>query len=47
MRCYGAVHNGVLYFVELGLQENIDVGYSFWISERLSEKQKSLSASEN
>ena len=31
----------------MGLQENIDVDYSFWISEKLSEKQKSLSASEN
>ena len=30
----------------LGLQENIDVAYSFWINEKLSEKQKSLSASE-
>ena len=30
----------------MGLQENIDVDYSFWINEKLSEKQKSLSASE-
>jgi hypothetical protein len=24
----------------IGLQENIDVGYSYWISEKLSEKRK-------
>ena len=30
----------------MGLQENIDVDYSFWINQKLSEKQRSLSASE-
>ena len=27
----------------VGLQENIHVGYSYWVSEKLSEKRKSLS----
>jgi hypothetical protein len=30
----------------MGLQENINVDYSFWINQKLSEKQTSLSASE-
>jgi hypothetical protein len=30
----------------IGLQENIDVDYSYWINEKLSEKRKSLSATE-
>ncbi len=31
----------------IGLQENIDVDYSYWINQKLSEKRKSLSIAEN
>ncbi len=31
----------------IGLQENIDVDYSYWINEKLAEKRKSLSAAED
>jgi hypothetical protein len=31
----------------MGLQENIDVDYCYWINEKLNEKRKSLSASED
>ena len=31
----------------IGLQENIDVDYSYWINEKLSEKRQSLSGAKN